>query len=210
MYNIDLKEIHRELKRCNSPFVKKNYEDIFQQTYILVAEGLDYKVAAQKAINITRKEIGDPRLRNSTIVKIDSIDIPEEAQKPLEIVKRPLSRAEYRGLYGKFKNLSQVSAVLEKLNFQFYALKSTDGKYDEGIQLANRPCPICGTKKSCFSIYKTIKSKKVDITYSCLSIRKGDHYKTYSNDLSGIFSALLQTTERKAKKIIYKILLEMD
>ena len=206
MHNIDLKKIHHELKRCNSPFVKKNYEDIFQQTYILVAEGLDYKVAAQKAINITRKVIGPPRLRNSTIVNIDSIDIPEEVQKPIEIVKRPLSRAEYRGLYSKFKNLSQVTTVLEKLNFQFYALKSTDGKYDEGIQLFNRPCPICGTKKSCFSIYRTIK----EITYSCQSIRKGDHYKTYSNDLSGIFSALLQTTERKAKKIIYKILLEID
>lgn len=210
MYNIDLKEIHRELKRYNRPFVTENYEDIFQQTYILVVEGLDYKLAAQKAITITRKEIGAPRLRNSTIINIDSIDIPEEVQKPLEIVKRPLTRGEYRGLYSKFKNLSQVSAVLEKLNFQFYALKSTDGKYDEGIQLFNRPCPICGTKKSCFSIYRTIIGKKIKFTYSCLSIRKGDHYKTYSNELSGIFSALLQTTERKAKKIIYKILLEMD
>lgn len=75
MYNLYLKEIHRELKRCNSPFVKKNDEDIFQQTYIHVAEGLDYKVAAQKAINITRKEIGSPRLRNSNIINIDSIDI---------------------------------------------------------------------------------------------------------------------------------------
>lgn len=117
---IDLTDIHRELKRCYSPFVKKYYDDIFQQTYILIAEGLDYKVAAQKAITITRKEIGAPRLRNSTIVNIDGIDIPEEVQKPLEIVKRPLTRGEYRGLYSKFKNLSQVSSVLEKLNFQFY------------------------------------------------------------------------------------------
>lgn len=211
--HIDQKNIHQEIqKRSSHKFVQQNYDDIYQQTYLVLLEGeIDYEKAVERAIFQTKRAITNPKLKNHKFVSIDSVgDIQEKEDKPLEIVVRPLTRSQKKHVYKKIKNLTQLAIILEKLGIKTYKLKSSDGKYLEGLQVYNMACPICGqTEKTCFSIYRTEENKKVRISYSCHKIKKGEHYDKYPNNLDGIFMSLLGLSKIRARKVVFKIILSL-
>lgn len=207
----DLKRLKWELKKWKSrEFVKKNYDDILHESYIHVSEGLEMNQAIESAIRSTKKAIALPKLKKHGFESLsDEYDIAAPEEKPFDIPVKTLTRKQRKTLYQKIRNLSQITQILNRLNIRVYPLSSTNGKYIEAIQVFGISCPICGTRKPCFSIYRTTENGKPRFSYACHTIRTGEHYNQYPNNLDGIFMSLLGLSKIKARKLVFQAITEL-
>lgn len=211
MMRLDLERVRCELmKQKSKQFVRDNYEDIAQEACVLILKGMELKQAVDEAIRLTKKAIGTPKLKYKRFVSWnDEIDIAAHEENPIRISVKKLSPKQRKTLYRKFRTLSQVILVLNRLNISGYSLLPTNNQYDEAYQISKLSCPICGTRNHCFTIYHTVEYGKPRFSYSCHTIPKGEHYKKYPNNLDGIFMSLLGLSKIKTRKLILHTIQEL-
>lgn len=207
--NIDQKNIHQEIqKRLSHKFVQQNYEDIFQQTYLVLLEGEnDCEKAVERAIFQTKRAITNPKLKNHKFVSIgEGFDLAEPEIKKAVFHKTPFNDRKKRRIYDQITDIEFVGAILVDQDYSFSNFLSKGNK--PTIQL-QEPCPVCGNKK-CFTIYdngEDIPNNKDRFTYYCHSVNPD--YNSFPNNLDGIFSLLLNVKRTTARKKVAKIIQEL-
>lgn len=207
--NIDQKNIHQEIqKRLSHKFVQQNYDDIFQQTYLVLLEGEnDCEKAVERAIFQTKRAITNPKLKNHKFVSIgEGFDLAEPEVKKAVFWKTPFNDRKKRRIYDQITDIEFVGAILVDQDYSFSNFVSKGNI--PTIQL-QEPCPICSNKK-CFAIFdngEDIHNNKDRYTYYCYS--ENPDYKNYPNNLDGIFSLLLNVKRTTARKKVAKIIQEL-
>jgi hypothetical protein len=199
MYNLDLKEIHNEIKNqiSGKDYLKQYREDIFQEAVLIRLERMiSPKKAVIKAINKYKYQARP--IRRPKHLDISTVDIPVKEAQPSLVYRHQLSERQQRRLFEKFDDVLKVEAVLEDYGYRFNTLNSTNGNYDLAIQLVE-PCPLCGCK-GCFTVFET----NSHITYYCFTLPKEEYYSKYPNNITSVFILLTGYSKEEVRDKIYR------
>jgi len=202
---IDLERIHQTIRKgISKRFVQQNYHDIYQETYVILAEGEnDYDRAVDLAIYKTKRAYGNPKIKGREFQSIGEMDIPEPEIKKAVFRKTPFNERKKRRIYDQLTDIDYVQAILEYYDYSFSSFISKGSV--PTIQLQEQ-CPICSNKK-CFTIYDNgvdYSNNKDRYSYYCFT--ENPDYKKYPRSLDGIFMLMLDKKKTTVRKEVAKII----